>query len=117
MPTGGSSSTSIAKRRDADEFGMSVATTAAEWARELAGNHTEDAVRTLVEVATATEREIVPNAGGTEGFGYDPLFFSPELGKTFGEATADEKASVSHRGRALRKLREALLEPDDKRLA
>jgi len=61
------------------------------------------------EVRGEVEGEIVPNAGGTEGFGYDPLFFSPELGKTFGEATSGEKATVSHRGRALRKLREALL--------
>jgi XTP/dITP diphosphohydrolase len=41
---------------------------------------------------------------GTGGFGYDPLFFSDELGKTFGEATAEEKDAVSHRGRALRAL-------------
>lgn len=45
---------------------------------------------------------------GTGGFGYDPLFFSDELGKTFGEATAQEKDSVSHRGRALRALTQAL---------
>ena len=37
---------------------------------------------------------------GDRGFGYDPLFRSDELGKTFGEATAEEKHSVSHRGRA-----------------
>jgi XTP/dITP diphosphohydrolase len=41
---------------------------------------------------------------GAAGFGYDPLFFSHELGKSFGEATAQEKDSVSHRGRALRAL-------------
>ncbi|MGH7508531.1 MAG: non-canonical purine NTP pyrophosphatase [Gemmatimonadales bacterium] len=41
---------------------------------------------------------------GTGGFGYDPFFFSEELGKTFGEATAEEKDRVSHRGRALRAL-------------
>ena len=45
---------------------------------------------------------------GTEGFGYDPLFFSDELGKTFGEATAVEKDAVSHRGRALRALAQSL---------
>jgi XTP/dITP diphosphohydrolase len=39
---------------------------------------------------------------GTGGFGYDPLFFSDELGKSFGEATPEEKAAVSHRGRAFR---------------
>jgi XTP/dITP diphosphohydrolase len=45
---------------------------------------------------------------GTGGFGYDPLFFSDELGKTFGEATAEEKDRVSHRGRALRALARVL---------
>jgi XTP/dITP diphosphohydrolase len=45
---------------------------------------------------------------GNGGFGYDPLFFSFELGKTFGEATPEEKDSVSHRGRALRALARSL---------
>jgi XTP/dITP diphosphohydrolase len=39
---------------------------------------------------------------GTGGFGYDPIFFSDELGKSFGEATPEEKAVVSHRGKAFR---------------
>ena len=45
---------------------------------------------------------------GDGGFGYDPLFFSDELGRTFGEASAAEKDAVSHRGRALRALAAAL---------
>jgi XTP/dITP diphosphohydrolase len=45
---------------------------------------------------------------GNHGFGYDPLFFSDELGKTFGEASDAEKDGVSHRGRAFRALAEAL---------
>jgi len=45
---------------------------------------------------------------GTNGFGYDPYFFSDEMGKTFGEATDKEKDAVSHRGRALRALAERL---------
>jgi XTP/dITP diphosphohydrolase len=45
---------------------------------------------------------------GEGGFGYDPYFFSDELGKTFGEASAEDKDRVSHRGRALRALAEAL---------
>ncbi len=45
---------------------------------------------------------------GTGGFGYDPLFLSDDLGKSFGEATPEEKGEVSHRGRALRALLEAL---------
>jgi len=38
---------------------------------------------------------------GGGGFGYDPLFFYPELGKTFAEMTAEEKNKISHRGKAL----------------
>ena len=48
--------------------------------------------------------EILREKRGANGFGYDPLFYSFELGKTFGEATDDEKNSVSHRARALRDL-------------
>ena len=50
--------------------------------------------------------EILMSERGTEGFGYDSLFFSTELGKTFAEATQAEKNSVSHRGRALRAMLE-----------
>ncbi|MBQ2719295.1 MAG: hypothetical protein IJF73_04425, partial [Clostridia bacterium] len=39
---------------------------------------------------------------GTGGFGYDPLFYVPELGKTFAEVTPEEKDAVSHRGKAIR---------------
>lgn len=46
---------------------------------------------------------------GSGGFGYDPLFFSPELNMTFGEAPAAAKQRVSHRGRAFRALIEVLL--------
>lgn len=38
---------------------------------------------------------------GVDGFGYDPIFYSPELGKSFAEAGLAEKQGVSHRGRAL----------------
>ena len=38
---------------------------------------------------------------GEDGFGYDPVFYSTDLNKTFAEASADEKNKVSHRGRAL----------------
>lgn len=40
---------------------------------------------------------------GSGGFGYDPLFYFPQLGKTFAELSATEKARVSHRGQAFRK--------------
>ena len=45
---------------------------------------------------------------GTGGFGYDPVFFSEEFGKTFGELSAAEKNSVSHRKIAFEKLKEKL---------
>lgn len=45
---------------------------------------------------------------GCNGFGYDPLFFSPELKKTFAEATAEEKNAISHRGNAIRSLKKKL---------
>lgn len=48
--------------------------------------------------------EILLEGRGERGFGYDPFFFSPELGRTLAEASAEEKSRVSHRGRALRAL-------------
>ena len=46
---------------------------------------------------------ITSSPKGTNGFGYDPVFFSPKLGKTFAELSASQKNSISHRGRALKK--------------
>jgi XTP/dITP diphosphohydrolase len=51
---------------------------------------------------------ILTEPRGTGGFGYDPLFLSDDLGRTFGEASQQEKNEVSHRGRAFRQLAEAL---------
>ncbi len=51
---------------------------------------------------------ILEQPKGSGGFGYDPLFFHEGLGKTFGEATAEEKHGVSHRGEAFRLVAEAL---------
>ncbi len=45
---------------------------------------------------------------GQGGFGYDALFYIPEIGKTYAELTREEKNRVSHRARALQKMREAL---------
>jgi XTP/dITP diphosphohydrolase len=47
------------------------------------------------------EGTITTEPVGNDGFGYDPVFFSPELGKTFAESTIEEKNKISHRGRAL----------------
>lgn len=56
--------------------------------------------------------EIMTEEHGTGGFGYDPLFMCTEIGKCFGLASPEEKNEVSHRGRALKKLYEALKEQD-----
>lgn len=45
---------------------------------------------------------------GHDGFGYDPLFYVPEKGKTFAEMTTDEKNEISHRGKALKQLVEKM---------
>ena len=45
---------------------------------------------------------------GNGGFGYDPLFYVPEIGKTFAECTSDEKNKLSHRANALVQLKEIL---------
>lgn len=50
------------------------------------------------------EGKILSGPRGEDGFGYDPLFFVPEKGKTFAEMTTDEKNEISHRGRAVAKL-------------
>jgi len=54
------------------------------------------------------EGRIAEAPSGEGGFGYDPLFHVPELGRTFGDATAEEKHARSHRGRAFRALADAL---------
>jgi len=54
------------------------------------------------------EGMITEDLRGSSGFGYDPLFFYPPMGKTFGEMTIEEKSRVSHRGRALQELKQEL---------
>lgn len=54
------------------------------------------------------EGSITNSFSGTNGFGYDPIFYSDSLNKTFGEASEEEKNIVSHRGRAFIKLSQFL---------
>ena len=61
-----------------------------------------NAIPVVVEGQTAGR--ILEVAEGSNGFGYDPLFWSADLGKSFGMASPVEKDGVSHRGRALAKL-------------
>jgi XTP/dITP diphosphohydrolase len=54
------------------------------------------------ELATGQcEGEIIPDERGNNGFGYDPIFFIPEIGKTMAELALEEKNRLSHRARAL----------------
>lgn len=54
------------------------------------------------------EGVILTEKRGDNGFGYDPIFYVPSLGRTMAEMTAEEKGSISHRGNALRKLADEL---------
>lgn len=60
--------------------------------------------RTLATFRGAAEGMILEAPRGTNGFGYDPLFYFPQIQKTFAELSAEEKANYSHRGAAFRKL-------------
>lgn len=62
----------------------------------------------IKEFVGRTYGKITTEKIGSDAFGYDCLFFSDDLHKTFGQATDDEKNSVSHRGRALELLKEWL---------
>ena len=60
-----------------------------------------------METKTVTgtcEGMILRDKRGTNGFGYDPIFFVPSLQKTMAELTQEEKSGISHRGHALKKL-------------
>ncbi|MCI8541933.1 RdgB/HAM1 family non-canonical purine NTP pyrophosphatase [Acetatifactor aquisgranensis] len=59
-------------------------------------------------VRAAIEGRIGYEEKGGNGFGYDPIFYVPEMGKTTAELTEEEKNLVSHRGKALRLMREEL---------
>lgn len=52
--------------------------------------------------------EITHSPAGDNGFGYDPLFYYPEFDKTFAQLTMDEKAQVSHRGKALKQVKDEM---------
>lgn len=56
----------------------------------------------------AVEGEMLDAPRGPGGFGYDPLFFYPPFGCTFGEASEEQKLTVSHRGQAFREMLSAL---------
>lgn len=62
--------------------------------------------RTLATFRGTAEGIILNSARGTNGFGYDPLFYFPQIQKSFAELSAEEKSRYSHRGAAFRKFLE-----------
>ena len=64
---------------------------------------------TQILVRETMEGVIGEEARGENGFGYDPIFFLPEYGMSSAEISAEEKNRISHRGKALRKLKDELV--------
>ncbi|MDA1092075.1 MAG: RdgB/HAM1 family non-canonical purine NTP pyrophosphatase [Acidobacteria bacterium] len=62
----------------------------------------------LWETTGTVEGRLQLPARGDAGFGYDPIFYYPDYDRTLGEVTDQEKAAVSHRGQAFRRLRDYL---------
>lgn len=60
--------------------------------------------RAVAVVSAKADGEILEAPRGSGGFGYDPVFFYSELGKSFAELRAEEKNQFSHRGKAFRRL-------------
>lgn len=58
--------------------------------------------------SASVEGSVAFHAAGEGGFGYDPIFFVDEFGKTMAELTPEEKNQISHRGKALREMKELL---------
>lgn len=62
----------------------------------------------LLETEGKIEGIITEEETGTGGFGYDPIFFVPDMDKTVAQISAEQKISISHRGNAIRKLKPLL---------
>jgi XTP/dITP diphosphohydrolase len=67
--------------------------------------------RALAIVTARVDGEILESPRGSEGFGYDPVFYFPPLNKTFAQLLPEEKNRSSHRGKAFRKLLDAFGSP------
>ena len=64
--------------------------------------------RIMLTARDTVEGRIIHAPRGNNGFGYDPLFLIDELGKTTAQLAPDEKHAISHRGKALRHLKELM---------
>lgn len=65
---------------------------------------------TIETVRATMEGRIGYEIAGENGFGYDPIFYLPEKGCTSAEITSEEKNAISHRGKALRLMKDRLVE-------
>jgi len=63
----------------------------------------------VISIRGEVEGQIAKAPAGDDGFGYDPIFFIPQFGKTMAQLSVDEKNKISHRGHALMKMVEAIL--------
>lgn len=63
---------------------------------------------TVIEVEGECEGTLLREISGTNGFGYDPMFYVEKFGKTFGEISKEEKNEISHRRMAMDKLKKEL---------
>jgi non-canonical purine NTP pyrophosphatase, rdgB/HAM1 family len=66
----------------------------------------------LIEIEESMEGEIAHSPSGSEGFGYDPIFYVKEFSKTAAALSREEKNKISHRGKALRVLKDKLRKGD-----
>lgn len=64
----------------------------------------------MIQACGEVHGELLRAPAGTGGFGYDPIFYYPPLGKTLAEVAPEEKNQVSHRARALKVLYEKMKE-------
>ena len=64
--------------------------------------------KVVFQAVETCEGRIAEEARGVSGFGYDPVFYYPAFGKTLAEVTLEEKNRISHRGKAMARLREYL---------
>ncbi|MFA6857961.1 MAG: RdgB/HAM1 family non-canonical purine NTP pyrophosphatase [Treponema sp.] len=68
----------------------------------------DDRLYVAEETMEGTIVQSLKDAAGTGGFGYDPLFFLPQYGKTAAQLSADEKNTISHRGKATRAVQQII---------
>jgi len=67
--------------------------------------------RVFIITSDAVEGVLTKEPRGANGFGYDPIFFLPQIGLTYAEASREEKNKLSHRGKAFRKALTLLTDP------